>query len=59
MNVVAVSRIVGTFLGYAPRVVHRLDDGNEWEQRGHPPWLRCGGIWAGGGREQGRAEDIR
>ena len=34
MNVVAVSRIVGTFLGYAPGVVHRLDDGTEWEQTG-------------------------
>jgi hypothetical protein len=34
MNVVAVSRIFGTFLGYAPGVVHRLDDGTEWEQVG-------------------------
>jgi hypothetical protein len=34
MNVVVQSRIVGTFLGYAPRVVHRLDDGTEWEQVG-------------------------
>jgi hypothetical protein len=34
MNVVAVSRIVGTFLGYAPGVVYRLDDGTEWEQVG-------------------------
>jgi hypothetical protein len=34
MNVVAASRIVGTFLGYAPGVVHRLDDGSEWEQVG-------------------------
>lgn len=34
MNVVAVSRIQGTFLGYAPGVVHRLDDGSEWEQVG-------------------------
>jgi hypothetical protein len=34
MNVVASSRIVGTFLGYAPGIVHRLDDGSEWEQTG-------------------------
>jgi hypothetical protein len=34
MNVVAASRIVGTFLGYAPGVVHRLDDGTEWERGG-------------------------
>ncbi len=34
MSVVIESRIVGTFLGYAPRVVHRLDDGSEWEQVG-------------------------
>jgi hypothetical protein len=34
MNVVISSRIVGTFLGYAPGVVHRLDDGSEWEQTG-------------------------
>jgi len=32
MNVVVVSRIVGTFLGYSPGIVHRLDDGSEWEQ---------------------------
>ena len=34
MNVVVTSRIVGTFLGYSPGVVHRLDDGSEWEQIG-------------------------
>jgi hypothetical protein len=34
MKVVAWSRIQGTFLGYAPVVVHRLDDGTEWEQVG-------------------------
>ena len=34
MNVVAVSRIIKTFLGYAPGVIHRLDDGSEWEQVG-------------------------
>jgi len=34
MNVEVVSRIQGTFLGYAPGVVHRLDDGSEWEQVG-------------------------
>ena len=27
MNVVVKSRISGMFLGYAPGVVHRLDDG--------------------------------
>jgi hypothetical protein len=32
MNVVAASRIIGSFLGYAPGVVHRLDDASEWEQ---------------------------
>ena len=32
MNVVTASRIQGTFLGYAPGVVFRLDDGTEWEQ---------------------------
>ena len=35
MNVVVRSRILGTFLGYAPGVVHRLDDGSEWEQIGN------------------------
>lgn len=25
---------IGSFLGYAPGVVHRLDDGTEWEQVG-------------------------
>jgi hypothetical protein len=34
MNVVVRSRIVGTFLGYSPGVVHHLDDGSEWEQVG-------------------------
>ena len=34
MNVVVSSRIQGTFLGFAPGVVHRLDDGSEWEQVG-------------------------
>ncbi|QDV36417.1 hypothetical protein [Tautonia plasticadhaerens] len=29
------SRLVGTFLGYAPGAVHRLDDGSEWEQVGN------------------------
>ena len=28
------SRIAGTFLGYDPCVVHRLDDGMEWKQVG-------------------------
>jgi len=32
MNVVTVSRIIGSFLGYAPGVVHRHDDGSEWDQ---------------------------
>jgi hypothetical protein len=35
MDVVFSSRIVGTFFGYAPGVVHRLDDGSEWEQVGN------------------------
>jgi hypothetical protein len=34
MNIVTVSRIQGTFLGYKPGVVFRLDDGSEWEQIG-------------------------
>ena len=34
MNVVVESRIVKTFLGYTPGVVHHLDDGSEWEQVG-------------------------
>ncbi len=34
MKLVVVSQIQGTFLGYAPGVVHRLDDGSEWEQTG-------------------------
>ena len=35
MNVIVRSRIVGTFLGYSPGVVHRLDDGSEWVQVGN------------------------
>ena len=35
MNVVVRSRIVGTFLGYSPGLVHHLDDGSEWEQVGN------------------------
>ena len=35
MDVIVESRIVGTFLGYAPRIIHRLDDGSEWEQVGN------------------------
>lgn len=34
MRLVVVSHIQGTFLGYVPGVVHRLDDGTEWEQTG-------------------------
>jgi hypothetical protein len=34
MVMVVSSRIVGTFLGYAPRAIHRLDDGSKWEQVG-------------------------
>ncbi|MDX2035938.1 MAG: hypothetical protein SFX72_04755 [Isosphaeraceae bacterium] len=34
MSVVIETRIVGTFLGYAPGVVHQLDDGSSWEQVG-------------------------
>ena len=34
MNVVAQSRIQGTFLGDAPGVVFRPDDGTKWEQIG-------------------------
>ena len=34
MKLIVVSHIQGTFLGYAPGVVHRLDDGSEWEQTG-------------------------
>jgi hypothetical protein len=34
MNVVTVSRIQGTFLGYEPGVVHRPDDGTKWGQIG-------------------------
>jgi hypothetical protein len=34
MNVVISSRTVGTFLGYSPGVIHRLDDGSAWEQVG-------------------------
>jgi len=35
MKVVVESHIQGTFLGYARGVVHRLDDGSEWEQTGN------------------------
>lgn len=35
MNVIVESRIIGTFLGYAPGIVHRLDDASEWEQVGN------------------------
>jgi hypothetical protein len=35
MSVIVESRIIGTFLGYAPGVVHRLDDASEWEQVGN------------------------
>ncbi len=35
MSVAFESRIIGTFLGYAPGVVHRLDDASEWEQVGN------------------------
>jgi hypothetical protein len=35
MSVIVESRIIGTFLGYAPCIVHRLDDASEWEQVGH------------------------
>jgi hypothetical protein len=34
MSVIVESRIIGTFLGYAPGIVHRLDDASEWEQVG-------------------------
>jgi hypothetical protein len=34
MRLVVVSHIQGTFLVYAPGIVHRLDDGSEWEQTG-------------------------
>ena len=34
MSVIVESRIVGSFLGYAPGIVHRLDDASEWEQVG-------------------------
>ena len=33
-RLVVETRLVGTFLGYAPGVVHRLDDGSAWEQVG-------------------------
>jgi hypothetical protein len=35
MKVVIESHIQGTLLGYAPGVVHRLDDASEWEQVGN------------------------
>ena len=34
MSVIVESRIIGTFLGYSPGIVHRLDDASEWEQVG-------------------------
>jgi hypothetical protein len=34
MSVIVESRIIGTFSGHAPGVVHRLDDASEWEQVG-------------------------
>ena len=34
MSVIVESRIIGTFLGYGPGIVHRLDDASEWEQIG-------------------------
>lgn len=34
MKVVVESHIQGSFLGYGPGIVHRLDDGSEWEQVG-------------------------
>ena len=34
MRLVVVSHIQGMFLGYAPGIVHRLDDGSELEQTG-------------------------
>jgi hypothetical protein len=35
MNVIVESRIIGSFLGFSPGIVHRLDDGSEWEQVGN------------------------
>lgn len=35
MKLVVASYIQGTFLDYAPGVVHKLDDGSEWEQTGN------------------------
>lgn len=35
MKLVVESHIHGTFFGYAPGVVHKLDDGSEWEQTGN------------------------
>lgn len=34
MRCLYVSRIVGTFLGFAPDTIHRLDDGSIWRQVG-------------------------
>jgi hypothetical protein len=34
MSMIVESRNIGTFLGYAPGIVHRLDDASEWEQVG-------------------------
>jgi hypothetical protein len=35
MSVIVECRIIGTFFGYAPGVVHRLDDASEREQLGN------------------------
>jgi hypothetical protein len=35
MSEMVESQIIGTFFGYAPGVVHRLDDAGEWEQLGN------------------------
>jgi hypothetical protein len=35
MNVIVKSQSIGTFLGYSPGIVHRLDDGSEWERIGN------------------------
>jgi len=51
MNVIVESRIIGTLLGYSLGVVHRLDDGSEWEQVGNTREYvyqerpRCRIIW--------------
>ena len=51
MKLVVSSHIQGTFLGYAPGVVHKLDDGSEWEQTGgtkgyvYSEGLGCRVLW--------------